>query len=88
MSAVIVGLNLETKDVEKAIEFLKRNRQIKFVWKTYGSHDIVFTIICDKGEEGVNIYNLREKLEEIGIKVKKFDTSTSITWEKIDLTPY
>ena len=88
LSAVVVGLNLEAKDVEKAIDFLKKNRQIKFVWKTYGAHDIVFMIICEKGEEGANIYNLREKLEEIGIQVKRFDTSTSITWEKVDFTPY
>jgi len=88
LSAVIIGLNISTKDIDKAIAFLKRQHQVKFLWKTYGTHDIVLAIVCDKGDVGTCIYNLRNALEKLKINVTEFDTSTSVSWEKIDVTPY
>lgn len=88
LSAVIVGMNVNAEDMERAVSFLKGMHQVKFLWKTYGTHDIVCAIICDKGDVGTCIYNLREALEKLDIKVMDFDTSTSISWEKIDVTPY
>lgn len=88
LSAVIIGLNLGTQDVKKTIDFLRRQRQVKFLWKTYGTHDIILVIVCDKAEVGTCIYNLRDALERLKINVTGFDTSTSVTWEKIDVVPY
>jgi len=85
---VIIGLNLGTQDVKKTIDFLRRQRQVKFLWKTYGTHDIILVIVCDKAEVGTCIYNLRDALERLKINVTGFDTSTSVTWEKIDVVPY
>ncbi|MCS7120412.1 MAG: winged helix-turn-helix transcriptional regulator [Nitrososphaerota archaeon] len=88
LSAVILGINVNTEDLDKMISFLKRQSQVKFLWKTYGTHDIIVAIICDKGDVGECIYNLRNALEKMGIRVQGLDVSTSISWEKIDLTPY
>jgi DNA-binding Lrp family transcriptional regulator len=88
LSAVIMGININTEDIDRTVTFLKRQSQVKFLWKTFGTHDLVVAIICDKGDVGTCIYNLRNALEKLGIAVRSFDVSTSISWEKIDLTPY
>lgn len=86
-SAVVIGMNLNPKDVEKAISFLKVQHQVKFLWRTYGHHDIIVTILCDKDDVGTCIYNLRKALEELNIAVNRFDVSVSVMWEKMLITP-
>jgi len=88
LSAVIIGMDVNPGDLDRTADFLKRQHQVKFLWKTYGTHDLVFTIICDKGDVGTCIYNLKKALEKLGIQTTRFDASTSISWEKIDLSPY
>ena len=88
LSAVIVGLDVSLEDMERTVDFLKKQDQVKFMWKTYGAHDLVFTIICNKGEVGNCIYALRKGLENLKVRVAKFDVSPSISWEKFDVTPY
>lgn len=88
LSAVIMGMDVNPADLERTAEFLKRQHQVKFLWKTYGSHDLVFAIICDKGDVGTCIYNLRQALEKLNIQQTRLDASTSVSWEKIDLCPY
>ena len=88
LSAVIFGMNVSPRDLDKTVDFLKRQIRVKFLWKTYGVHDIICIIICDKGDVGTCIHNLKKALEEHDITVLKFDSSTSISWERIDLSPY
>ncbi|MFQ5976175.1 MAG: Lrp/AsnC family transcriptional regulator [Candidatus Hydrothermarchaeales archaeon] len=88
LSAIAVMMDVMQTDVEKTISFLKRQNQVKFLWKTFGSHNVTAVIICNKGEEGQCISKLRGALERMRVETKKFDTSISITWEKVDLTPY
>lgn len=87
LSAIIVGINLNAQDVEKAIAFLKSHHQVKLLWTTYGTHDIVFTMVCDKSDVGKCVYDLRSGLAKLNIKTIDFDASGSVSWEKIDLTP-
>jgi DNA-binding Lrp family transcriptional regulator len=88
LSAVIFGMNVGPGDIDRTINFLKRQHQVKFLWKTYGTHDIVFTIICDKGDVGTCIYNLKSALQKLEVAAAKLDSSTSVSWEKVDLSPY
>jgi DNA-binding Lrp family transcriptional regulator len=88
LSAVIFGMNVSPQDVDKTIKFLKRQHQVKFVWKTYGTHDIVFAIICDKRDVGTCIYSLKNALQVLDVSAARLDSSTSVSWEKIDLSPY
>ena len=86
-SAVVVGLNLNPKDLDKAISFLRVQHQVKFLWRTYGHHDIVLTILCDKDDVGICIYNLRKALDELNVSLNKFDASISVVWEKMHIVP-
>jgi DNA-binding Lrp family transcriptional regulator len=87
LSAVVIGLNVKNEDLDKTSEFLKDLNHVKFLWKTYGTHDILLILVCDRGEVGDTIYELKQALVKIGIQPLRFDASTSITWEKIDLSP-
>ena len=87
LSAVIVGINVSAEEIEKTIDFLKRHHQVKLLWTTYGTHDIVFAMVCDKSDVGKCVYNLRSELAKLKINIIDFDASGSVSWEKIDLTP-
>jgi len=87
LSAIIIGANVNIEETEKVITFLKKQPHVKLLWKTYGTHDIVFTMLCSKNDVGKCIYSLRTELEKLKINITKFDTSGSVSWEKIDLNP-
>jgi len=88
LSAIGVMMDVRQTDVNRTISLLQEQPQIKFLWKTYGTHNITAVIVCKRGEEGQSIFNLREILEKMKVSTKKFDASVSFTWEKVDLTPY
>jgi len=88
LSVMIVGINASSDDIEKMVRFLKRQPQVKFLWKTYGTHDLIFVVLCDKEDVGECIFELKRFLEKIGVKIARFDVSVSVSWERIDLTPY
>lgn len=85
-SAVLIGMNLSPKDIDKVIPFLKVQHQVKLLWRTFGHYDIVATILCDRSDVGTCIYNFRKALEDLNVSVNNFETSISITWEKMSLT--
>jgi DNA-binding Lrp family transcriptional regulator len=86
LSSLSIGVNIAQEDEDKAIDLLKNQSQVKFLWKTYGTHNLVIIAICNKGEEGELIYKLRELLGKV--KVHQFDVSIGFGWQKVDLTPY
>jgi DNA-binding Lrp family transcriptional regulator len=86
LSSLSIGVNIAQEDEGKAIDLLKNQSQVKFLWKTYGTHNLVIIAICNKGEEGELIYKLRELLGKV--KVHQFDVSIGFGWQKVDLTPY
>ena len=88
LSAIGVMMDVRQTDVNRTISFLQKQPQVKFLWKTYGTHNVTAVIVCKRGEEGQSIFNLREILEKMKVRTKKFDASVSFTWEKVDLTPY
>ena len=88
LSAICVMMDIAQSQVSKVIEFLKKQSQVKFLWQTFGSYNVTTVIICNKGDEGNCISNLREVLEKMRVTPNKFETSISFTWEKIDISPY
>jgi len=85
LSAICIGMDVAHENMEKVIELLKRQPSVKFLFKTYGTHNVILIMIGDKGEEGQTIYDLREKLENL--KINSFDVSIGFSWEKIDFAP-
>jgi len=88
LSAIVVMMDIAQSQVSKVIEFLKKQSQVKFLWKTFGSYNITTVIICNRGEEGNCISNLREVLEKMRVAPTKFETSISFSWEKINFSPF
>jgi len=88
LSAICVMMDIAQSEVDRVINFLERQSQVKFLWRTFGAYNITTVILCNKGEEGKCISNLREVLEKMRINLNKFEASVSYIWEKIDLSPY
>ena len=87
LSAIVIGANVNIEETEKTIAILKTQMNVKFLWKTYGTHDIVFILLCDKNDVGKCIYKLKTELAKLKINITRFDTSGSVSWEKFDLNP-
>jgi len=88
LSAICVMMDIAQSDMERVMGFLKRQPEVKFLWRTFGAYNITTVFICNKGEEGNCVSNLREALEKMQIKLNKFEASISFTWEKIDFSPF
>jgi DNA-binding Lrp family transcriptional regulator len=84
--AVAIGINVAQKDEQKVIDALKKCDEVKMMWRTYGSHNLILIIICSKGDEGNEINKLRALLEEF--TVKSVDICVGFGWEKMDMTPF
>lgn len=88
LSAICVMMDIAQSEVDRVINFLGRQSQVKFLWRTFGTYNITTVILCNKGEEGKCISTLREVLEKMRIDLNKFEASVSYIWEKIDLSPF
>lgn len=88
LSAICVMMDIQQSEVERVVGFLGRQSQVKLLWRTFGPYNITTVILCNKGEEGKCIANLREVLEKMRIALNKFEASISYIWEKIDLSPF
>jgi len=88
LSAICVMMDIPQSEVDRVVSFLGRQPQVKLLWRTFGPYNITTVILCNKGEEGKCISNLREVLEKMRIALNKFEASISYIWEKIDLSPF
>ena len=86
MSAICIGMNVAYEDLASAVSSLVKLDDVKLVWKTYGKHNLIVVIVCERGCEGRTIYGLREKLD--AVKIEEFDVSIGFSWEKVDFSPY
>jgi DNA-binding Lrp family transcriptional regulator len=87
-SAISVMLEIPQSEVDKVITFLNNQKQVKFLWRTFGTYNVVAVILCTKGEEGNCISKLKTILEKMKVNPKKFETAISYSWEKIDFSPF
>ena len=88
LSAIAIMMDIAQSQVNRVIGFLKKQSQVKFLWKTFGSYNVTSVIICNRGEEGNCISNLREVLKKMRVTPTRFETSISFSWEKIDFSPF
>jgi len=84
--ALSIAIDIAHADEEKAIEMLKKCEDTKFIWRTYGAHNIVLITFCERGEEGIVINRIREILEPLSVRL--IETCIGFTWEKIDTSPF
>jgi len=88
LSAICVMMDIAQSDMDRVMGFLKRQPEVKFLWRTFGTYNIAIVFICNKGEEGNCVSNLRAALEKMQADLTKFEVSISFTWEKIDFSPF
>ena len=86
LAAICIGMEVSFDDQEKVTEALKQLQHIKLLWKCYGAHNIVAILVCEKGNEGETITNLRQLLSKLNTGA--YHISVGFEWEKVDLSPY
>jgi hypothetical protein len=86
ISTISIALNVPQKNQNPMISQLKLFSRVKEIYKTYGSHNIVLVLRCDRGEEGRTINNVKDLLERFA--VTDIDVSVWFECEKNDTTPF
>ncbi len=86
LSAICIGMAVAYDDTEKVIEALCQLPHIKLLWKSYGVHNIVAVMVCDKGNEGDAITILRQLLSKF--RTSEYHISIGFEWDKVDISPY
>jgi len=86
LSAIIVGFHADYNDMDKVVEAIKTMSGLKLLWRTYGSHQVVAVLACEKGNEGETITELHKTLSELS--TGQYDVSIGFEWEKVEISPY
>ena len=82
LSAICVMMDISQSEVNRVIEFLKKQSQVKFLWRTFGAYNVTTVILCNQGEEGICVSKLREALEKMRVTLNKFEVSVSLLGKK------
>ncbi|MFB3890250.1 MAG: winged helix-turn-helix transcriptional regulator [Candidatus Bathyarchaeia archaeon] len=86
ISPVIIGFSVSQACQDRASNLLATSPNVKFLWRTYGEHDINLVAFCPKGEEGRTIQSIKALLQEFD--ATDIHLSVGFTWEKADYTPF
>ncbi len=86
IGTIVVAFNVQQKNQEEILTCLRAYSRVKFLFKTYGAHNIVVFALCDRGEEGQTINDIKSIAEKYN--PTQIDVSIGYSWEKIDFTPY
>jgi DNA-binding Lrp family transcriptional regulator len=84
ISPVCIGVRIGLSNLDKVFQLLSKERNIKFLWRTYGDHNISLVAFCPKGKEGESIQKIKKILEEFG--ADHVCVSIGFAWEKNDTT--
>jgi DNA-binding Lrp family transcriptional regulator len=86
LSAICIGMDSAAKDTDEVIDRIKQHPDTKSLWRTFGDHQIVLVMVCEKGCEGGAIEKLRQTLTEFD--TGKMHISIGFAWEKMDFSPF
>jgi hypothetical protein len=68
ITPVTIGVRIQQTNIDKAINVLRINSNIRFLWRTYGEHNLTLVAFCPKSKEGNTIQDIRAVLEELNAK--------------------
>ncbi len=83
---VIVGAKVSVSEQDKAFNLLASDGNVRFLWRTFGEHNVVLVAFCQKGEEGELIQKMRFIFESV--KAADITVSTGFVWKKMELSPF
>lgn len=86
ITVATIGVSIPQNNQDKAINLLATNGNVKFLWRTYGTHNITLVAFCEKGREGEIIQDIKGTLEELN--AKHICVSVGYVWEKMDNSPF
>ncbi|MCW3999233.1 MAG: AsnC family transcriptional regulator [Candidatus Bathyarchaeota archaeon] len=86
LTAIMIGITIPQFNLEQAKNRLAANRNVKWLWKTYGTHNLTLVAFCDKGNEGETIQNIKGTLEELN--AEQVCISVGFAWEKMSYSPF
>jgi DNA-binding Lrp family transcriptional regulator len=81
-----ITINVSQKLQDELVMRLKEYSRIKFLYKSFGVHNVVALAYCDEEQVGETISNIKMILESYG--VAKYDIDVSFTCEKAEFTPF
>jgi len=82
ITPLTIGIRISQTNQDKAIHQLKINGNVRFLWRTYGEHNLTLVAFCPKGREGEIIHEIKTILEELN--VEHVCVSVGFVWEKMD----
>jgi DNA-binding Lrp family transcriptional regulator len=71
---------------KRAFTALKSHKKVKLLWRTYGDHNLIFLVFCERGDEGEIISEMKTLLEKHG--ATDVNVSVGFAWEKTDFSPF
>lgn len=86
ITPVIIGVKISQTNLDKVINLLSTNRSVRFLWRTYGDHNLTLVAFCAKGREGEIIQGIRGILEELN--AERICISIGFVWEKMNYSPF
>ncbi len=86
ISTIVVTLNVLEKDEDEIVKSLGEYGRIKFVLRTYGTHNVIAVAMCDRGAEGETIARIRSIAEKFC--TADADISICYRWEKANRSPF
>lgn len=86
ISSIDIELNASQRQQKEILECLKDNGNVKFLYRAYGSYDIIVHALCDKGKEGQTINEIKTILGKFN--VSQMVISVCFALEKADYSPF
>jgi hypothetical protein len=86
ITPVTIGVTIPQIEVDKAINMLAINSSVRFLWRTYGEHNLVLVAFCAKGKEGEIIQDISAGLEKLNAEA--IHISVGFVWEKMSYSPF
>ncbi len=86
ITPVTIGVKISQTNIDKAINLLSKNHSVRFLWRTYGDHNLTLVAFCSKGKEGEIIQVIQRILE--GLSAEHICISIGFAWEKMNYSPF
>jgi DNA-binding Lrp family transcriptional regulator len=86
LNAVFLGVDANYSQTEEIAKTLAKLPAVKGLWRSYGAHQIVAELICERGCEGNAITDFHEALADSSARISH--VAIGFDWIKLDLSPY
>jgi DNA-binding Lrp family transcriptional regulator len=83
--SITITANVIQKSLDELIEKLKEYHRVKYIFRSFGAHNVIAIAYCEASKIGETISNLKNIIESYGVTDLSIDVS--FICEKADSTP-